>query len=69
MAERPSPAPSPDCRRCRHFYVTHDARWPYGCRAFAMKSRALPAAEVLLSSGEPCRGFAPREERPAPPRG
>ena len=63
MAERPAGEPeAPNCRRCLHFFVTHEARWPYGCRWFEMKSRTLPSAEVVRSSGEPCRAFRPRAE-------
>ena len=59
---------SPDCRRCRAFFVTHEARFPYGCHAFGMRTRSLPSAAVLESSGAPCRAFEPRapgsDERP-----
>jgi hypothetical protein len=50
----------PDCLACRHYFVTHDARWPHGCRAFGLQSRLLPAIEVRASSGSECRAFAPR---------
>jgi hypothetical protein len=54
----------PDCLRCRHHFITHEADWPHGCRAFEFKSRALPARVVRESSGAPCEAF---EARPAPP--
>lgn len=53
----------PDCLRCRHHYVTYEADWPHGCRAFALKSRLMPAGVVRESSGRPCQAF---EARPRP---
>lgn len=56
----------PDCLACRHYFVTWDANLPRGCRAFAIKSRALPARVVRERSGEPCHGFERKEPRRAP---
>lgn len=64
-------AASPDCNACTHFYITHDQAFPYGCRKLAMKSRRLPARDVLESSGMSCLLFqakATRRGRPASPR-
>ncbi len=47
------------------FFVTHEARLPYGCRAFEMKTRVLPMIEVLRTSGAPCQAYVPRSPRPA----
>jgi hypothetical protein len=49
------------CFGCRHFRVRHDARWPYACEHFGLRSRALPAFEVRRASGEECRAREPRE--------
>ena len=49
----------------------HDPRWPYACRTFDIKSRALPSIEVERSSGHPCRAFearSPAREPGAPPK-
>ena len=54
----------PDCHRCRSYYVTWDAAHPYGCRAFGIKSRALPSIAVERESGAPCHGFEPKSEPP-----
>ena len=51
------PPPSPDCRACRHFYITHQPSHPYGCRAMGFKTTRLPAVVVLESSGMPCQLF------------
>ncbi len=44
----------PDCWQCRHHYITHDHRFPYGCLAMRFKSRKLPGQEVFAASGAPC---------------
>ena len=54
----------PDCYRCQSFFITYDERQPYGCRAFGMKSRALPSVTVKQESGEECRAYTPK---PPPP--
>jgi hypothetical protein len=43
-----------NCFDCRSFFITHEPARPYGCRAMGFKSRELPSAAVLRSSGEPC---------------
>ncbi|MDR3056505.1 MAG: hypothetical protein LBU53_14120 [Zoogloeaceae bacterium] len=47
----------PNCRECQHYYITHDVRFPYGCRAMDFKSRRLPAQDVLTASGAHCLRF------------
>ena len=62
-------APQPECRRCRHYFVTYDPPLPHGCRAFQIKSRALPSKVVLETSGEPCRGFEVKGKTESPGAG
>ncbi len=38
----------PNCLDCVHYFITYDARRPYGCRAMGFKSRHNPAQVVLL---------------------
>lgn len=52
----------PRCRLCRHYYVTHDVRFPHGCRELGFKSAREPQRDVLASSGLPCQYFVPRRE-------
>ncbi|WP_443640404.1 hypothetical protein ABXT70_10295 [Candidatus Njordibacter sp. Uisw_039] len=54
---------TPDCMQCKHFYVTWEAKFPRGCRLFAIKSRQLPMIEIMRIDGHACRGYAPK---PAP---
>lgn len=48
----------PNCFKCRHFYITHEAVHPYGCLGMGFKSRNLPAAVVFESSGLECQLFS-----------
>lgn len=51
---------APQCRRCGHYYITHDPSFPYGCRALDFKSRQAPIREVKDASGQDCLYFKPR---------
>jgi len=46
-----------DCIQCKHFYITWDPPFPYGCRAFAIKARRYPSCEVFIASGKDCQLF------------
>ena len=46
-----------ECLMCLHYYVTWDKRLPHGCRAMKFKSKTVPAAVVMKSSGEGCLLF------------
>ncbi|MBI5491775.1 MAG: uracil-DNA glycosylase [Deltaproteobacteria bacterium] len=52
-----------DCFKCRHFYVTWDEFFPRGCKALSFKSRELPSAVVLKSSGLDCQMYEPRDKK------
>ncbi len=56
------PQPDPDCRKCKHHYVTYEAAWPAGCRAFDFKCKGIPALAVRESSGEACQAFEVRPQ-------
>lgn len=49
---------APNCWQCRHFAVSWDPRLPYACRLMGIKTRMMPAIEVLRADGERCRGFS-----------
>ncbi|MCZ7586351.1 MAG: uracil-DNA glycosylase [Deltaproteobacteria bacterium] len=49
------------CRRCRHYFVTWDRRFPHGCRALDFKSKTMPCVEVVAASGMPCEVFAQKK--------
>lgn len=59
---------APDCRRCVHYYITHDASFLYGCRSLNFKSRQLPMYAVLEASGQACLAFTPKKPASAGPR-
>ena len=46
-----------NCFSCMHFLITHDLKFPYGCKAVGFKSRFMPSAEMLTHSGIPCQLF------------
>lgn len=52
--------PDPDCRNCRHAYITYEAGTPYGCRAFGFKSARWPHLVVQESTTDPCGAFEPK---------
>lgn len=62
-APDPSAPPAPKCTRCRHYWITHDPGFPYGCRLHGFKSRRAPHLEVLQASGTRCLGFEARSPR------
>lgn len=49
--------PRPRCRMCVHHYITHDTRFPYGCRLLGFKSAREPMRDVVDASGEICLYF------------
>ena len=51
----------PDCFKCKHFYTTWDASFPYGCKGFGMKSKRFPSLEVFLTSKRHCLLFAEKK--------
>jgi len=55
---------TPRCNRCAHYYITHDANFPYGCHALDFKTRRRPALDVIEFSGQPCLFFQARQKLP-----
>lgn len=55
-----TPPQAPLCTRCRHYYITHDLSFPYGCRALDFKSRRAPILEVRDASLLECQYFQPK---------
>jgi hypothetical protein len=51
----------PDCYRCKHYYVTWDASFPYGCKGFEMKSKVFPSLSVFEASGARCMLFVEKQ--------
>ncbi|MDQ6976994.1 MAG: uracil-DNA glycosylase [Ghiorsea sp.] len=47
----------PICRQCKYYFITWDAKLPYGCKAFSFKTRRMPSLDVFRSSGKPCIKF------------
>lgn len=53
----------PTCPKCRHFYITWDARFPNGCRAYGIKAKYPPALEVFRATGKSCLLFERKVQR------
>ncbi|MBP2665570.1 MAG: hypothetical protein H6Q76_550, partial [Firmicutes bacterium] len=39
------------CHKCKHFYVTWDNSFPYGCKAMGFKGKIIPSMMVFQASG------------------
>lgn len=50
-----------NCFFCKHFYITYEPRFPYGCRSMGFKSARMPAADVFGASGADCTLFDRKE--------
>jgi hypothetical protein len=46
-----------DCRKCKHYYITWDVAFPYGCKAYNIKSKQMPSIIVCKSIGKECEGY------------
>ncbi|MES2106667.1 MAG: hypothetical protein V4634_21790 [Pseudomonadota bacterium] len=57
------PAEPPNCNHCVHFYITYDASFRYGCRAFDFKSARLPMLDVFDASGQECQHYTKKERK------
>ncbi|MDA1244508.1 MAG: hypothetical protein O3B02_05845 [Proteobacteria bacterium] len=64
-----SSAPASDLQRvncygCRHFFITWDKKFPYGCRKMEFRSKRLPSDDVIEADGQRClaREEAPRDK-------
>jgi hypothetical protein len=64
QVKQENPAKEIDCFSCRHFYITYDPSFPYGCRVPGFKSRLLPAKEMLATSGIECQLFLEKLKKP-----
>lgn len=48
----------PNCIKCKHYYITFDQYAPKGCRAYKIKSSAMPSDIVKQANrGAECIGF------------
>lgn len=55
---------SPNCTKCKHFYVTFDKFAPKGCRAFSIKSTQFPSIIVKQANGgQDCMGFEEKQKK------
>ena len=53
------------CHKCKHFYVTWDKSFPYGCKVMGFKGRIIPSLMVFQASCKSCMAY---EEKPGSTR-
>ncbi|MFZ4539355.1 hypothetical protein [Propionivibrio sp.] len=50
------------CNGCVHYFITHELKFRYGCRALAFKSQQQPIRDVIDASGQSCLYFQARKQ-------
>lgn len=60
--EQKKPQTDINCFSCRHFYITYDRHFPYGCKAVGFKSRSMPSREMFVNSGTECLLFQEKDK-------
>ena len=58
----------PNCFECRHHFITHEPKRPYGCRRFGFKGPFLPSRMVFQETGMKC-AYYESSRRPDTERG
>jgi hypothetical protein len=43
-----------NCYGCKHFFITWDKEFPYGCRKMEFRSKRLPSEDVIEADGQRC---------------
>ena len=61
MAEDQPAATTINCFSCEHYYITHETKFPYGCRAMGFKSVRMPSLDVFANSEMDCNLFTLKE--------
>lgn len=47
----------PNCRQCKHFFITFDPKAPYGCRKFQFKGAQIPSQSVAQVGAGECQAY------------
>ena len=50
----PAEAARVNCYGCKHFFITWDKEFPYGCRRMEFRSKRLPSEDVIEADGQRC---------------
>ncbi|MBF0557947.1 MAG: uracil-DNA glycosylase [Nitrospirae bacterium] len=53
-----------DCFTCKHFYITWEKSFPYGCKALGFKCKGMPSVEVFKASSKECLLHEQKAEGP-----
>ncbi|MYL49560.1 uracil-DNA glycosylase [Halobacillus litoralis] len=52
-----------NCFRCKHFRTTWNPAFPRACEAYGFKTKEMPSAYVLKSTGTECLQFAEKNQK------
>ena len=63
MADNQPLATTINCFSCEHFFITYEAKFPYGCRIMGFKSVCMPSADVFANSDMECNLFTLKKNK------
>ncbi|QAS53254.1 uracil-DNA glycosylase [Halobacillus litoralis] len=52
-----------NCFRCQYFRTTWNANFPRACEAYGFKTKEIPSALVLKSTGTECMQFVEKSRK------
>lgn len=56
----------PNCRNCKHFFITYNQQTPNGCRIYQIQSKQLPSIIVKqANAGADCIGHEAKPSKTA----
>jgi hypothetical protein len=53
----------PNCRKCRHFFITWNPKTPHGCKRYGIESREDPSKIVSMAGLGDCQGFEDKTKK------
>ena len=51
-----------NCFQCKHFHTTWNPKFPRACKAYGFKTKEMPSALVLKTTGTECMQFEPKHQ-------
>jgi hypothetical protein len=53
----------PNCAKCKHYFITWDAKCPRGCKLYQIKSKDMPSEIVRMAGSGDCQGFELKDSK------
>jgi len=53
----------PNCRDCKHYFVTWNQRTPNGCRRYGIESKENPSVIVHSAGMGDCQGYEAKRSK------